>query len=631
MYAEHKKALSKQAHCEMCTDTQAKVEAYCQQCNKFACKNCTCVHSSTFSTHTFQFFESQLPKCPPQNKCQLHGESLEIFCFDCDKSICGHCIVKDHRDHNVEFHSVIAEKKKKELMINLMPIRKIKDSLAHALERVQIAEHGVQAQGDSVTNTIETSFKELHTILETHKEQLLKEAKKRVREKMENLKGREKIWSIASAEICSFIDDIEEHLSKASNAEIITMHAEISQQAHKVKKNHEIVKFMEPMEKTDMAVEVGCKDKLQQLCQTEANLTHVLSCQVEFNAAEYKKESKFRLFFTTTSTKTKKHNIKPEFQLKSLYTGLCLKTTNKSSNIGEYHITFTPDSRGRHDLYVSANHQPVWGSPFPVFVSTSPVQLCKRPVVVYEGVFHPHSIAVTSVGEIIVAEAGRDIVVWDKDEGSKEIKIVRRLQYSSHKMSGLQDIALDSEDNIFFIDSQSNKIGKSNKNCSQFQIKSVKQDKGPGHVSIAVLGEEVMVIEQHNEGQIMVYDRELNYVRHISSRNTTRLISLCPDSRGHLYIGDISDEKKIHVIEKKIHVINKKGGILCSISYDSGPSLLYVTAHHMYVGDYSSKITAVFTTEGVHLTKFGCYGGVCVDQDGFVYICDYFNNRLCCY
>ena len=169
MYAEHKKALSKQAHCEMCTDTQGEVEAYCQQCNKFACKIFTCVHSSTFSTHTFQFFESQLPKYPPLNKFQLHGESLEIFCFDCDKSICGHCIVKDHRDHNVEFHSVIAEKKKKELMINLMPIRKIKDSLAHALEKVQIAERGVQAQGDSVTNTIETSLKELHTILETHK------------------------------------------------------------------------------------------------------------------------------------------------------------------------------------------------------------------------------------------------------------------------------------------------------------------------------------------------------------------------------------------------------------------------------------------------------------------------------
>ena len=68
------------------------------------------------------------------------------------------------------------------------------------------------------------------------------------------------------------------------------MHAEISQQSHKVEKNHKIVKFMEPMEKTDMGVVVDCKDKLQQLCQTEANLTHVLSCQVEFNAAEYKKE-----------------------------------------------------------------------------------------------------------------------------------------------------------------------------------------------------------------------------------------------------------------------------------------------------------------------------------------------------
>ena len=42
-----------------------------------------------------------------------------------------------------------------------------------------------------MANTIETSFEELHTILETRKQQLLEEAKRRVREKIENLKGQE--------------------------------------------------------------------------------------------------------------------------------------------------------------------------------------------------------------------------------------------------------------------------------------------------------------------------------------------------------------------------------------------------------------------------------------------------------
>ena len=45
MYDKHKKALSKQAHCEICTNLQALAEAFCQQCDKFACKSYVHMHS----------------------------------------------------------------------------------------------------------------------------------------------------------------------------------------------------------------------------------------------------------------------------------------------------------------------------------------------------------------------------------------------------------------------------------------------------------------------------------------------------------------------------------------------------------------------------------------------------------
>ena len=47
--------------------------------------------------------------------------------------------------------------------------------------------------------------------------------------------------------------------------------------------------------------------------------------------------------------------------------------------------------------------------------------------------------------------------------------------------------------------------------------------KGPGHVDVAVVGDEVMVTERGNKGVIMVYDRELKYVRQIVGVNNKSL------------------------------------------------------------------------------------------------------------
>ena len=153
-------------------------------------------------------------------------------------------------------------------MDSLKPLRKTEDSLSRALEEVCNTEHEVEAQGDSVANTIETSFEELHMILETHKQQLLEEAKRRVREKMENLKGQEKNLSIANAEVRSVIDCTEQCVRLCSDDEVMSMHSEISHRIKgEVEEHGKAGNRLEPVEEADMGVEVGCANDLQQLCQ----------------------------------------------------------------------------------------------------------------------------------------------------------------------------------------------------------------------------------------------------------------------------------------------------------------------------------------------------------------------------
>ena len=635
MYVKHKKALSKQAHCEICTNPQALAEAFCQQCDKFACKSCVHMHSvmkAAFDGHNIVSIDQLLkikaeelvPKNPAHSKCDVHGELLKIYCFDCNKLICRDCTVKVHRDHDIEFNNVAADNKKKELMESLKPLREMEDSLSRALEEVSHTEHEVEAQGDSVANTIETSFEELHTILETHKQQLLEEAGRRVREKMEKLKGQEENLSIASAEVHSVIDYTEQCVRLCSDDEVMSMHTEISQRIKEEVEEHDKPgNRLEPVEEADMGVEVRCADAFELLCK-KAKITSPADYLVVNNIpsmAEVDKEIKMEV--VNTIKKPFKSDLNLQCHIKSLPTGSVSRPTIEVKDAGRYDISYTPSVHGRHELSISAYGQPVPGSPFTMTVYISPAQLDK-PVKVWGGVTKPITIAINSVGEIIVAEYKGDIVVFDK-----EGKRLRRIEHSQHQIDGLENVAVDNEDNIYFTGSSNNKIGKFNRNCDKLQVHEVQQVNGPGYNDIAVVGDEVMITECYNEGQIMVYDKELNYVREITGRSKTKLRCLHPDCHGNLYITDF---------DNTIQVLSKTGDFMRSFSRDHNgvlkmklPEMVYVCGQYVYVADWNLRKTVVFTTEGNYVTTFGCYGGICVSQDGVLYIGDNFNNNITCY
>ena len=636
MYVKHKKALSKQAHCEICTNPQALADAFCQQCDKFACKSCVHMHSvmkAAFDGHKIVSIDQLLkikaeelvvPKNPAHSKCEVHRELLKIYCFDCNKLICRDCTVKDHKDHDIEFNNVAADNKKKELMESLKPLREVEDSLSRALEEVSHTEREVEAQGDAVANTIETSFEEIHTILETRKQQLLEEAGRRVREKMEKLKGQEENLSIASAEVRSVIDYTEQCVRLCSDDEVMSMHTEISQRIKEEVEVHDKPgNRLEPVEEADMGVEARCAEALLLLCK-KAKITPSADYLVVNNIpsmAEVNKKIKMEV--VNTIKKPFKSDLNLQCQIKSLPTGSVSRPKIEVKDAGRYDISYTPSVHGRHELSISAYGQPVPGSPFTMTVYISPAQLDK-PVKVCGGVTDPFNITVNSVGEIIVAEFNRDIVVFDK-----EGKRLRRIERSQHQIDGLRSVDVDNEDNIYFIGWRSNKIGKSNRNCDKLQEREVQQVKGPGHLDIAVVGDEVMVTECYNEGLIMVYDRELNYVRQITGRSKTVLIGLHPDCHGNLYIS---------AKDNTIQVLSKTGDFLRSFSRDhngvlkiKNPEIVYVCGQYVYVADLDLNKTVVFTTEGNYVTTFGCYGGTCVNQDRVLYMCDYVNSKITFY
>ena len=96
----------------------------------------------------------------------------------------------------------------------------------------------------------------------------------------------------------------------------------------------------------------------------------------------------------------------------------------------------------------------------------------------------------------------------------------------------------------------------------------------------------------------------------------------------------------------RIHTfLSKDGEFLRSFGCDGTgvnklayPVDICIVSPYIYVVDYIKRAIVVYTTEGEYVTSFGQKGskegdfdnpfGVSVDEDGFVYVCDFVNCRV---
>ena len=636
--------------CEACASEKTAV-SFCRQCAVFICNTCVEAHQrlkKMFEGHevvSIQDLKEGRAKAditikePSPAKCLVHQELLKVYCFDCDLLICRDCTVKDHRDHNFEFTAVAAPTTKEDLMKELEPLRKVVGSLSLTVEEVRMTKQEIEVQGDSVTNTIHGSFNELFQIMERRKQKMLEEAGRLVREKVDKLTVQEKNLSLAVAEVQSVVDYTERCVSHCTDNEVMSTHAEIRRRIEQeTEEQSKPGRMKEPVVEADMGVEVRLAEDLQQLSQTKAKITRLAidpaQCIMKgegMKRAEVYQTADMNLIVRLSNNEITRHKAMVTSQLKSTYDESVIKCDVDQSGPGEYHIQYTPTVRGRHELTVLVDEQHVAGSPFHVFVSIPPTQLGK-PVSIWDGISLLTGISINSNGEVLIANQHEDAIVFYK-RGVKVQSISRdQLKLTSYYFTS---IPVDNEDYIYLTTFDSNMIMKLSKDGTSI----IKQHsvQAAGHRFAVVVGEEVMVCERDNKGTIMVYDRELNYVRKIAGTDMGDLCGLATDSTGNIYATDL-DKLCVHVFSHQGDHLRSFGCNLKGENILKRPLGLCVAGQFVYVCNNWAHNVCVFTTEGKLATIFGQYGdksgefntpcSVCVDADGFVYVCDHINCRF---
>ena len=330
-------------------------------------------------------------------------------------------------------------------------------------------------------------------------------------------------------------------------------------------------------------------------------------------------------------------------ELNSITTRSVTKATVVQKSSSTYEVTYTPTTRGRHELCVKVNNDQIQGSPSKVVVYPDPTQL-HQPVRMIKGVKFPYGVAFNSHGKMYVTESSRgngQIAVLDSS--GKRICTIGSQGDRPGQFQWPCCIAIDSSDNVY-VTSQ-HKLQKFDRN-GKF-VKSV----GSGRVGsrpgefrlprgVKVHQNQVYVCDFGND-RIQVFDLELFFITSFGTKGSgegqyDRPNELAFDREGNIYVGELGN--------KRVQVLDPNGHYLRHFGHESGPGKLdelagiHIAHNCVYVSDYRNHCIVVFQLSGAFLTSFGKEGkgrgqfdfpcGVVFDCNGFLYVCDWINNRI---
>ena len=625
-----------EALCEQCSG--GKATAFCRHCTEFICEECVKIHQKVkvFAGHKVTSLEELkkgeskeiLIKKPPPPTCKDHDEQMKIYCFDCNRLICRDCTMIDHKEHKYDFVKKAAPKTKDKLTENLVPLKEIQVSLQGATHTVKSTKTDVEAQGASVANTIKRSFDELHQIIEQRKRELLEKAASVTKGKLDRLSVQEKGFEMASGTIQSLVDFVEQNIENATEEELMSIHMQVLNRINEKTRKHKCSSAeLEPVEKANMTVDVGCTKELKKVCQEKTNL---LECSADGSGIKDAEVGK--LAYVQVSCKSM-NPVLIGSKLTSLVDGTVTKAKVQRKQNSVYQIEYVPKVRGRHKLEITANGVPVPGSPYPVFMQISPTQLGK-PVKVIGGMNEPIDIAINSAGEVLVAEEQGDVVVLDKS--GKKLYTIAKAQYH---FKDLQGIAVDKDDNIYLIDQGNNKLFKFNLNHELVKVTGQGQELKQFNPSgISVCGEQVIVASS-SRPYLYIFRTNLELDRKIDLKRAGvgDVMGIASDEHMNVHICDFFNGC-IQVLSLK-----GQGELLYSFGKEQlrHPYSICISRGLVYVSTWSladNNIIFVFSKEGKLVTSFGGTGrkedqfmnpsGLVFDVDGFFYVCDCSKDRL---
>ena len=624
-----------EAKCEMCSGGVAT--AFCRQCAEFICEKCKESHErmKVFAGHKVSTLtelkeggakEIVTTKLTPPPMCKIHEEQAKIYCYECKTLICRDCVIdEEHKGHEYEFVKKAVPKIQKKLKERLAPIIESQKGIQDAIKNVEGAKAEIVAMDESMTTSIKRSFQELRGILDKREKELLAETAAAVEKKMNNLTVQQKKLEMSSGTIQSLVEFVERNVENATEEELMTFHTQMMTRISEETEKQQLSNLeLYPVEEADREVTIDCVDELKKLCQQNTKMgVAPVNVAIENIDASLGEISKVEMCLTFQSGHSVWKVQNKNAILTSKVDGSCVPTKIARKQQNTYQIEFTPTVRGRHQLEVMYNHQPVLREPVQIFVKIPPTMLGKtvRRIDIGDKV---RFIAFNYSTEEMLVTAGDKVIIFDKN--GKNLH-----SFTNKKLRGAAGVAVDGP-NIYVTDATNDILLKFDKTGKL--LKSVGQ-KGSGEgeftrpMGLTVVSDEVIVSDCVNH-RLQVFTSDLVFVRQIGSQgsNNGQFVGPCGvthDGHGNLYVSDMLNNRVqiFNVQGKFICTLTTRGHIIQPFGITYSRDLVCITqwVDNGKVHVYDKNGSEVYSIPYKSGEKSVC--GIAVDLDGFIYICDY--------
>ena len=626
--AFNKAAEPTETQCGNCEDDKAT--GYCRDCGDFLCEKCQAAHKLTKLTKNHQLLtlkelETQAASLVPPKKeaprCPKHtNKKLKIYCETCKELICNDCTIRLHRDHNYDLLADVFPKHKEELVSSLKPVKQKLHTVQQALKSFDTRAKEINDQRATLEAHIHKEIDQLHQLLDQRRAQLVGELDMLTQQKLKSLTAQRDQVEITQVKLTSCLEYAEGGLQTGTESEVLAMKAPVLKRIEQIS-----VEFdpdtIQPETEADLRVAADTKQQLQQDCReflafTDKSFSLENSHTTDDGLKGATIEEQKTVVFHAMTKQNKEHkgklNLKAELEhIKSKDRVQC--EVVKQQN-GQHKINYRPVKRGKHELHLTVDGNPVRGSPFPIAVTPS-AQSLNKPVRVVRGLNSPRGTAINSKGQMIVVEGGGTCVSVLTPEGEK-IRTFGTRGSGNGQLLNAYGVTVDKDDNIYVADCSNNRI-------QQFSPKGefVAAVGGNGSNQLQFYNP-VGIVYNHRDNNLYVADNgnhriqvlttDLKYVRSFGTQGSgngqfQNPYNIAFDDANNLYVTDFSN----HCVQ----VLTTEGQFLRTFSQKAeGQQLNHPWAiaidssNTVYVSEDGQHCVSVFTSQGDYITTFGGRG-----------------------
>ena len=300
----------------------------------------------------------------------------------------------------------------------------------------------------------------------------------------------------------------------------------------------------------------------------------------------------------------------------------------------QYNVSYTVLTRGQYKLHVHINEREINHSPFMVTAFPDPT-LLSHPVRILTGLERPYGIAYRSDKNVIISEcAGHRLSVFD-------VRGHKILTFGSdgeqEQMRAPAGITIDVMDNVYVTGCHRlQKFSSSGKLIKCVGRKGKEEGEFNDPSGITLYADKIFVCDRNNH-RIQVFDCDLSFFQSFGSFGSgggefDSPLDVTFDTLENMYVADCGNSR-VQILDASgrfIHVLGEQNL--------TRPSSLHLCDNYVYVSDWGGNRIVVYKTSGQFVTSFGSAGqqegefyspySITSDLDGFIYVCDCWNNRV---